>query len=192
MGSFYVNFVARTKNRGEIGDFLAGRDAYISPVLDEVVLFYDKEADAQDWPLIEELARRLSDRLATVVLATLNHDDDILMCCLFEKGEQKDSYNSAPDYFEDTYTPRGPIGGAAAVLCEAFGSKNINAVETTLRTPDAAWGGSYVFALDRHRDLMEALGMTSLAFLAGYRHLEAGDFPEDLNRDDFIKVGGKP
>lgn len=192
MGSFYVNFVARTKNRGEVGNLLAGRDAYISPVLDEVVLFYDREADAQDWPLIEKLAREFSDRLATVILATLNHDDDILMYCLFENGEERDSYNSAPDYFEDTYTSRGPIGGAAEVLCEAFGSKNINAVGIILRTPEAASGDGYVFALDRHRDLMEALGMTSLAFLAGYRHLEAGDFPEDLNRDDFIKVGGKP
>ncbi len=165
MGSFYVNFVARTKNRDEVGNLLAGRDAYISPVLDEVVLFYDREADAQDWRLIEELAREFSDRLATVILATLNHDDDILMYCLFKDGEERDSYNSAPDYFEGTLPPCDPSGGAAQVLCEAFGSKNIEAVETILRAPGALSDDGYVFALDRHRDLMEALGMTSQAFL---------------------------
>lgn len=190
MGNFYVNHVARTTNRGAIGNLLAGRHAYVSPVLDEVVVIYDREADAQDWPLIEELARRLSDRLATAVLATLNHDDDILMYCLFEKGEEKDSYNSAPDYFEDTLTPRDPVGGAAQVLCEAFGSQNVGAVQAILSMPDADDG--YVFALDRHRDLMQALGMTSVAFLAGYRHLVAGYFPEDLDRNDFIEVGGEP
>ncbi|MFZ5673403.1 MAG: hypothetical protein ACOZAM_10620 [Pseudomonadota bacterium] len=193
MGNFYVNFVARKTNREEISHLLAGRDVYISPVLDDVVLIYDREADAQDWPLIGELGRQWSDCLATVILASLNHDDDILMYCLFENGVEKDSYNSAPDYFENTFTPRGPVGGDAEVLCEAFGSKNVTAIRAILRRPDVATDDDgYVFAFDRHRDLMQALGMTSLAFFAGYRHLEAGDFPEDLNRNDFIEITGKP
>lgn len=192
MGNFYVSLTVRSTAREEIGNLLAGRNAYISPVSDGIVVVYDKEADTQDWPLIETLGKLLSDRLATAVLATLNHDDDILAYGLYERGMETDSYNSTPDYFEETSSPRGPTGGNATVLCQAFDAMDIDAVQAVLSKPGVEADDGYVFALDRHSDLMRALGYTQEFFFCGYRYLEAGEFPANMKKDDFVETSGIP
>jgi hypothetical protein len=193
MGNFYVNLTARTTNREEIGNLLAGRDAVISPVLDgNLVVVYDKEADYQAWPLIEALAEEISRRLTTTVFVVLNHDDDVLLCALYDRGEQTYLYNSNPDFFEGTAAKRGPAGGDADLLCRSFGSKDTEAVEAVLRKPGAEADDGYTFAHRRHRDLMRALGATSQAFFVGYNYLTAGEYPPDLNKDDFIEVTAAP
>lgn len=193
MGNFYVNLTVRATNREEIGNLLAGRDALISPVLEGgVVVVYDKEADLQYWPLIEPVVQSLSEKLATVVLTVINHDDGMLAYVLYERGKHVDTYNSAPDYFEATSDKRGPIGGDPALLCNAFGSRSVEAVKAVLQKPGGEADDGYRFAYRRHRDLMEALGLASQAFFVGYNYLEAGEIPPDMNKTDFIEIGGKP
>ena len=157
-----------------------------------VVVVYDKEADLQYWPLIEPLAKRLSEKLATAVLVAVNHDDDMLAYVLYERGKHMDTYSSSPKFVENAANETGPIGGNPTIICEAFGSQDVDAVHAVLQKPSAGEDGGYVFALDRHRDLMQALGMTSQAFFVGYNYLDAGEFPPDLSKTDFIEVGGKP
>jgi hypothetical protein len=193
MGNFYVNLTVRTTKREEIGNLLAGRDAFISPVLNgSFVVVYDKEADYQAWPLIETLAKDLSARLATSVFVVVNHDDDVLFCALYDRGEQMDLYNSNPDFFEDTRNKCGPTGGNADILGKTFGVKDVATVEAVLRKPGADSDDGYLFAHRRHRDLMQALGLTSQAFFVGYNYQHAGEFPSDLSKTDFIEVGGRP
>lgn len=181
MGNFYVNHAVRTTDHDRVKDLLAGRDAYISPVINGIAAVYDKEADSQDEDITAGLAKLLSAKMDTVVMAILNHDDDILMYWLSDRGTQTDAYNSTPNYFSDTLDTSVPSGGNSQVLCRSFGSPNFEAAERILRSDD------YVFALDRHLDLLNALGVTPEILYLGYRHLEAGDFPDNLG--SFIKVG---
>lgn len=186
MGSFYVSHTVLATDRKKIGDLLAGRNAFISPARSGTAVVYDKDADSQDEDTIIDLAKLLSANMNAVVFAVLNHDDDILLYWLFESGKQIDSYNSTPDYFADTPEPRGPVGGDARALCEAFGSPNIEAAERILRSED------YVFALDRHTDLLKALGFSPELSYLGYRYLAADSFPDGFGKEDFIEIGGKP
>lgn len=193
MGNFYVNLTARTTKREAIGNLFAGRNALISPIInDSFVVVYDQEADYQIWPLVEALGKELSGHLASTVFAVLNHDDDVLVCALYDRGEQTDIYNSTPNFFEKTTDEDGPTGGNADILCNAFGSTNIETVQSVLRKPGAMTEDGYLFAHRRHRDLMQALGFVSEAFFVGFNYLEAGEFPPDLNKDDFIAIADKP
>jgi hypothetical protein len=130
--------------------------------------------------------------MKTTAFVVLNHDDDVPVCALYDRGEQTDLYYSNPDFFEETKDKRGPAGGNADLLCKVFGSKDIAAVEAVLRKSGTEADGGYLFAYRRHRYLMQALGLTSQAFFVGYNYLEAGEFPPDLNKNDSIEIGGKP
>jgi hypothetical protein len=44
----------------------------------------------------------------------------------------------------------------------------------------------YLFALDRHRDLVEALGLPLDAVGGGYNGIESGMYPEGFDKDDFV------
>ena len=80
MGNFYVNFSARGVDAEAIADVLRSqkRNAYVSPTVGEITVFYDSEADKQNGSEITNLGRNISASLRCPVLAVLNHDDDIL------------------------------------------------------------------------------------------------------------------
>lgn len=187
MGNFYVNHTLRTADRERIGDAFMGRKAFISPVISGMAIVYDMMSDMQYEPVITDLGMQLSDGFKVPVLAVLNHDDDILAYWLFERGKEIDSYNSAPDYFENVANPRGPIGGKAEALCAMFGAGDASVIEPILRTND----DRYLFAVHRHAALLQALGFAQDAFFYGYRYLESGEVPEGLSKGDFIEVGGE-
>jgi hypothetical protein len=54
----------------------------------------------QDAPWLPDLARSLSNLLATYTLALMVHDDDVLYYNLCRAGIDLDGYNSNPQYFE--------------------------------------------------------------------------------------------
>lgn len=183
MGSFYVTHTVRTTDRQKIGELLVRRKAMVSTVSSGVIVVFDKDANSQDEDIAIDLARMLSADMNAVVLAVLNHDDDILMYWLFESGTQIDSYNSCPDYFADVSELRGPVGGNARALCEAFASPNIEAAERILRF-------DYVFEWDRHTDLLKALGLGPE--LAGFSSLIADSFTTGFGESGFTDIGGNP
>ncbi len=44
----------------------------------------------------------------------------------------------------------------------------------------------YLFAVDRHRDLIEALGLPPDAVGTGYKYIENGEYPDGAGKEDFI------
>ncbi len=120
MGNFYVSFTVKIDDSDLVAEALrqAGREAYVSPSLNNYVLVADADADRQDPAAIEQVGKLLSTRLEKPVLAILNHDDDILHYWLFEKGQVIDKYDSAPGYFSGEDNP--PSGGNAELLCSTF------------------------------------------------------------------------
>ena len=64
------------------------------------------------------------------------------------------------------------MGGDAGALCEAFEADDPDEVETILRD-----GEEFVFALDRHEELIHVLGLPLCALAFGYNYIDAGDDP---------------
>jgi hypothetical protein len=162
VGSFYTNITLRTTQPTNVVDALraAGREAYVSQPQNGGIVVYDRESEEQEHRKPER-ARKLAVREAPVsALAVLNHDDDALMCTLHENGKLVDEYNSAPGYF-DTGDFGSPEGG----------------------------GEGFVFAVERHSELVTALGLPALAVGAGYNYIDEAEFPEGATEATFTRVG---
>ncbi len=183
MGNFYVNFTARGPEQAAIVRSLrsANRKAFVGPTLNALTVYFDELADTQDGAEITHVGQVTSRDLNATVLAVLNHDDDILIYWLFEKGKIVDEYNSCPGYFdggEDT-----PSGGDAEKLCVAFAvGENVKAVDGVLHNKE------YTFALDRHVALAELLGLPSDYIGASYRDLKGEETPEGASSAGFVQV----
>lgn len=183
MGNFYVNFSVKGADQRQVVEALerAGRRAIVTPPQGEYIVAYDEEADSQAMEPIQEVGGFLSRELARPVLAVLNHDDDILCYWLFEAGELTDTYNSNPGAFEDEEgTPPWQAEGAGK-LCAVL-------------RPDAdaaALGGDYVFAVDRHEQLAQALGLPPWSVGFGYRYVDEGELDDEAGADRLVRVGDK-
>jgi hypothetical protein len=188
VGNFYVNFSVRSADPQQAADVLerAGRRAIVTPSRGGYVVVYDKEADRQATEPIMEVGCLLSRETGHPVFAVLNHDDDVLCYWLFEAGELSDSYNSNPDAFdEDEGAPAWRPGDAeklCAVLRPGMGAA---AVEAILR-------GDCGFAVDRHEQLADALGLPSWSVGFGYGYVARGDLEDELDASLLINVGGPP
>jgi uncharacterized protein (TIGR03083 family) len=171
MGNFYVNITVRGPGQSEIEKALVNqrRTAAVSPTVDDFTVIYDEECDSQDPRRIRELTSHLSRTLTCPALAVLNHDDDILWYLLYQNGDLVDEYNSCPDCLDAAEAP-GPTGGDADKLCALMGAADVGAVESILRTASDEEGG-YLFELDRHQDLAEAVGLPAFAVGLGYNTL---------------------
>lgn len=188
MGNFYVNYTLRGPSQQAVADAFAERKAVIAPLHKGCVVAFDEKSDRQDTDLIGNLASCLSSRFQCPVLAILNHDDDILWYQLYENGELTDQYDSTPGYFDPAAEPSPPTGGNATKLVTAFGSTNPTGVDRVLRKSSFDDDG-YVFAFERHAELMQALGLPDYGVGTAYASFERDELPEGLSPEDVIKCG---
>lgn len=187
MGNFYTNYTLRGPSQQVIAAALTGRSAIVTRAQDDCVVVFDEESEEQSQEVISGLASRLSRELLCPVLAVLNHDDDVFWYQLYVNGELADDYDSSPGYFDPSANSSEPVGGDAQKLCDAFGSSNVAEVENTLRKSSFVDGG-YTFAVERHGDLVRALGIPSFCVGAGYCYVTDGDVPEGLDDKDLFRV----
>ncbi len=187
MGNFYTNLTLRGPTQAEVAAALAGRTALVTPSEAGCVVVFDEACDSQDPELLAGLAEQLSRQFRCPVLAVLNHDDDILNYLLYLYGNLEDQYDSSPNYFDPDAEPAAPSGGDAAKLCAAFESPNVAAVESILRQSGLDEDG-YTFEVERHEDLVLALGLPTFGVGAGYNYVSQGELPEGLTELDLIRV----
>lgn len=188
MGNFYTNYTLRGPSQKAVAAALNGRKAMVTPVSNGCVVAFDEASDEQYPEVMAELAARLSGELRCPVLSVLNHDDDVLLYQLFESGKLADEYNSAPGYFDPTAEPSAPSGGDAAKLCVTFGATDVAAVEGILRKSGFDDDG-YVFAFERHADLVRALGLPEFAVGTAYANFADDELPEGLSAEDMLSAG---
>lgn len=184
MGNFYTNFALRGVTQQTVVDALAGRSAIVTAPTNGIVVVFDEQSDSQDTDIISALGAELSKTCGCPVLATMNHDDDILWYELFAGGQRIDEYNSNPGYFDDSAESDGPTGGDAVKLAAAFGSASPAAVENALRSSD----DNFTFAIERHAALAEALGLPPFVVGGGFTYLNEGDLPEGLSEENLIRT----
>ena len=188
MGNFYVNYTLRGVEPQDVANALTARRSRVTPAHKNCVVVFDEASDSQNPNEIAGLAAKLSKKLKCPLLVVLNHDDDILWYQLYLKGKLTDEYDSTPGYFDPKAQPSAPAGGDAAKLCAAFGGDPA-AIETVLRTSghDSA---DYLFAVDRHAALVEALGISDYAVGTSYKSFDNDELPDGLLFDDIIDLGG--
>jgi hypothetical protein len=183
VGSFYTNITLRGPSQQAVAAELSGRRAFVTPIKDGCVVVFDEESEEQDPDVLSGLAAKLSARLACPALAVLNHDDDVLLCMLFEKGAKRDTYDSTPGFDGgDPFAP--PKGGDASALCAAFGSSRVADVSRILR----ATRDTYMFAVMRHADLVAALGLPDWSVGAGFNYVVQGEPPAGLDESSLMKT----
>jgi hypothetical protein len=187
MGNFYTNYTLKGPSQHAVATAFAGRSAIITPVRDGCVVVFDEASDEQDSAIITELASELSRDLHCPVLAVLNHDDDIFWYQLFVAGELADEYDSSPGYFDPSAEPSAPAGGSAERLCQAFGADDQDAVETILRKSSYDNDG-YVFAFERHADLVRTLGIPEWGVGTAYASFERDELPEGLFASTILRT----
>ena len=118
MGAFFTNLQVRSGNEADIERLVAFYGAHLGSLglavaeadalADRTILIarsgpwiaiYDEATDTGAVELAD-LASTVSSSLGAAVVSVRVHDSDILDLELFEAGERRDRYCSAPDYFE--------------------------------------------------------------------------------------------
>jgi hypothetical protein len=187
MGNFYTNLTVKTSDVKAVVAALEGRAAFVAPPQHGCIVVYDEESE--DDNDASGLASELSTSLRAPVLVVTNYDDDVLWLQLWIGGDEVDNYDSCPSYFDDSEaTP--PTGGDADALCEAFGGDPVR-VEAILRrwNDEESDEEGYVFEVERHGELVEALGLSPAAVGKGFRYLERGELPTGVAEGELIRVG---
>lgn len=187
MGNFYVNYTVRTADQPRVVKALSGRKAFVTPPSGGALVVYDEAADSQEQATVMALGELLSSSLDAPVLAVLNHDDDLLWYGLFEHGECTDEYDSSPGYFDPEGMPQPPSGGDVEKLCAAFGSLNHDEIAQILKK-SAMDDDGYLFAIDRHEDLVKALNLPDYAVGFRYALIAQGDIPPRLEESDLAST----
>ena len=192
MGLFYTTFTTLGPDDNAVSAALKElrRTAFVSPTVDGYTVIYDQKVEDQDFTEIEKLGEGLSRACDAPVLAAALHDDDVLYLWLFQSGEQKDFYNSMPQYFDPNAEPGPPEGGDSGLLCKAFGrSGKTKRVEQLLRAnllddelPEIPG------ELERHQALAEELGMPAFATEVTYSSIKGKYVSEDFTKVAFVLI----
>jgi hypothetical protein len=185
MGNFYVNQTVKCADPARLAEFLADYQAFLSPVRDGTVVVYERRCDLQEIGWGQSFSDDLSIVAGGPVLNMLNHDDDVLYYTLHRDGAMIGEYNSTPRFFDETDSPF-PSGGDAALLCKTFASGNVAAIKPILHMQ----GEKYLFAINRHKELVAALGMPAHSVGYGWIYLSRGECPKSLDRADLLEFKG--
>jgi hypothetical protein len=199
MGNWYTNISVKGAQQSEVIAALdeLGRRAYVAPDTRGWVLLYDQECDKFDLDSLESLALTISARLSCTALASLNADDGILWLGVYENGKLTTRYASDRKQFEDA-AEFPPIEDVAGVLCRIFEKlEKSDQVRKILRRPHGALGLlsyffktrlAYLFEVLRHGDLADALGMPSGSVGLGYKYVDRGETPPDVEREELRRT----
>jgi hypothetical protein len=174
MGNFYTNFtILGTDEEKAVAFFKQKRRrAYIVSDSDGFTIAYDRDCEDQDLEEIEQLGQDLSENLGSIVLSSLNHDDDHLLLRLFVKGECVGIYNSFIDAPKMSFN-----------LAKYF--RRWSAFPSTFLTLAAPW---LLFQVWRHYLLVKSLGLPLWSVGAGYEYISKGDVPVGLDKEQIRKI----
>lgn len=184
MGSFYTNLTVRSDDQQRVAGVLRslGCSAFVSPVMDGMIVVYDEACEEQDPEELATLASDLSGELGAGVLGALNHDDDVLILLTALGGEVVDTYNSCPAFFTSEGA-ESPEGGDAGVIAQAVSpNADTKALENALRDEEL------FLALERHEAIVQAMGLPDASVGFGFSYIDVGELPEGLSPEKMRRV----
>jgi len=102
MGAFFTNYHVRKTDTAACAKALAtliNSRGLVTDSKNGWTTVYDERSDSQDIEVLRDLAKGLSSKLKTAMIAMMVHDSDIFVYLLYENGEPIDQFDSKPDYF---------------------------------------------------------------------------------------------
>ncbi len=186
MGNFYANVVVRGMSPDQVRDVLVEHRirALVTPSLQGCVVVYEQRSDEGDLDALTKTARALSSAPGAVVLAAMNHDDDVLILRMFRGGVVAADYVNPRAVFYGVPVPPGSYlpFKTAWELCRGFERRaHVGAAWFALQRP-------YLFQVSRHADLADALGLPPDAVVLGHRYVTRGELPGSLTADDMLRT----
>jgi hypothetical protein len=187
MGAFYGNITLIGVSQAAVVAVLNGRDAAVSCQIGDYVVVFDWAFDVQDSAAIHELLYDLTSSLECSALMVLVHDDDVFVYACDHCGEEVDSYNSAPSYFDsESNQVLPPRGGDVESLGAIFPAIDHELSHTILHKR------KYDFESERHRDLVQVLGLPMFTIGTSLETLKRGEEVIGLQRDKIIWTENVP
>ncbi len=157
MGNTYANLAILGATPEEVRDALASQSAHalITPDLAGTVVAYDEQSDRGDFEWLVHLAASVSARTHAVTMASMNHDDDVLVLEVVQDGRAVVRYANPAASLYGVPVPLGSWFPFAVAwrMSQAFGR--------TVHAP-YAWlvlQRPYLFQVGRHRALAGVLGL---------------------------------
>jgi Ankyrin repeats (3 copies) len=181
MGLFCVNFHVRNSSADQVAEAMqsSGWDSFVAlPSQNNWTSFCDAEASNQDESRIQEIGTRVSDLLGQPLIAFMVHDSDVACYWLFDKGNLVDSFNSEPDYFEESDDAAGPSGGDPSVLVK-YCQKT-----TTVAKLSSILAKKPVFAEQTIEKLARALGIPADRAISDFHDIADGDLADPMPEID--------
>lgn len=185
MGSIYANIVLKGPKAKDILQELGdqGHSAFISPTQDELTTIYDLESDDKGSTALVDLAAALSGYFGCPALAVHAPHEELFCYWFFVDGELMDKYQS-PAPFMNTVKS---IGGNPEFLIQHFNT-DVSSEEISEILHCSGHDCGFTLAADRHLGLAELLGLPLCSVGYGFCDLDSGEYPEDLNEDDLLRV----
>ena len=190
MGTTYSNITLKGPKAQDILQELGnqGRSAFVSPTEDDLTTVYDMDSDEGDTQALTDLAEDLSGYFGCPALAVQTLDEELFNYWLFCDGELLDSYKSPSQSLDPEGKGNGKsIGGKPELLAQLFNNDATREeIIDILHCPDQDCGFS--LAVDRHLSLVELLGLPMCSVGFGFCDLDSGEYPEDLDEEDLLRV----
>ena len=178
LSNSYANLVVEGPQTTDVIAALnaSGRVAYVAAGTGRSTVVMHEDYGAQ-----ETLAAELSQTFQCPALLTMVFGGTVLLYQLYANGQRVDAYVSTPHDGLELDGP--PPEGNTAVLCETFNrERSASSVERILHRPTKP-GTDYAYAINRHGELLRALGLPLFAAGASFAAIEAGELPHAAGFD---------
>jgi hypothetical protein len=175
VGSFYTQVLVRADAQRCV-DVMRSlrRPSYVIPPHRGITVVCDKQCEGQDMETLDSVAATLGARLEVPTAALLNHDDDWLVFRLFERGRFVGG-------IEVGHTPLSLRGSVAKL-------REIVSPGAPLWPIYAALLKPRVFQLQRHAELVAALGLPQGSLGVGYQYIARNDVSVFLDRATVLET----
>jgi hypothetical protein len=175
MGTFVGNLHVRTNDATaleKILDELGARNRRVTDARNGWVSVYEERCSMQDEETLESLTRDISARTKGPAIGFLLHDSDVLRYWLYDAGDEKDTFDSWPDYGEDDDEgPEAEGGDSDALLPYCVEGTTADAI-------DAALAEDPTFAEDKLVAVAGFLGIDAERALDDFRNEPGGGLDE--------------
>ncbi|WP_143506468.1 hypothetical protein [Psychrobacter sp. C 20.9] len=171
------------------------------PISEQQCVIYEAQCDTQDIAHVYEMLLMLTSELDCSALGVLNHDDDLLLTILCNKGKLIADYSCGmsfeemyaeyddelPDMDEEADEPQGQQKEEQArvmvdSLSEAFDEVNKEPLLEVLMQ-------DFVFAIEAHEKLVEVVGLPECSIGLGYNHINEGQIEDQLDSKQLMQIG---
>jgi ankyrin repeat protein len=182
MGVSFTNYQVRTRSVSRCAqaiEEIATSRALVTDQKNGWVTIYDEASDAQDIREIRSVAKCLSAKTSSSVLALLVHDSDVFLYLLYDHGRLVDQFDSHPGYFGAvSAAQRKKWSGHFARLAKLAPRATTAAIREALTAPRA-------FAEERASQFARLMGIERSRAVLGFRHAKQSE-----NDYQLVPAGG--